>query len=148
MDIKAIQEMIAAVEASSLSRLHYEDKTVKITLEKSPDPVSAVLPPAQTAAKTVQRPAEREQEQTASSDNTIVTAPIVGSVYRAREPGQKPLVSVGDTVQKGDALCLIEAMKLFSEVTSPCGGIINEIHFTDGELAEYGKPLITIGAQP
>ncbi|MGI6150574.1 MAG: acetyl-CoA carboxylase biotin carboxyl carrier protein [Christensenellales bacterium] len=144
MDIKAIQELIAAVEASSLSRLHYEDKAIKITLEKSAGVVSAVSAPAPAASDSQQpdEPANAEQ-----STGTVVTAPIVGTVYRAREPGQKPIVSVGDAVKQGDPLCLIEAMKLFSEVTSPCAGIVTEIHFTDGELVEFGKPLMTIGAQ-
>lgn len=145
MDIKAVQELIAAVEASSLSRVHYEDKTIKITLEKPTGPVSAVQTSAPAASQSARQPAGREKAQ---SGGTVVTAPIVGSVYRAREPGQKPLVSVGDAVRQGDPLCLIEAMKLFSEVISPCAGIVTEIHFTDGELAEFGEPLVTIGAEP
>lgn len=144
MDIKAVQELIAAVEASSLSRLHYEDKTIKITLEKSVGPVSA-FQAVPAAPQNAQQPVTGEPIK---SEGTVVTAPIVGSVYRAREPGQKPLVSVGDAVQQGDPLCLIEAMKLFSEVTAPCAGIVTKIHFTDGELAEFGQPLITIGTQP
>ncbi len=144
MDIKAVQELIAAVEASSLSRVHYEDKTIKITLEKSAGPVSAVLA-APASPQNVRQPVIGEPVK---SEGTVVTAPIVGSVFRAREPGQKPLVSVGDAVRQGDPLCLIEAMKLFSEVTAPCAGVVTEIHFTDGELAEFGSPLITIGAQP
>jgi len=145
MDIRAIQELIAAMEASSLSRVHYEDKTVKITLEKPAGPgaaVSAVFPADSKDAL----PADEGKK--AKTEGTVVSAPIVGTVYRAREQGQKPLVSVGDPVRQGDALCLIETMKLFSEVVAPCAGVVTEIHFTDGELAEFGMPLMTIGEKP
>lgn len=144
MDIKAVQELIAALEASTLARLQYEDKTLKITLEKFSSGVVAVAPQAAVPSAPAQAPASPAP---AVRSGTVVTAPIVGTVYRAKEPGQKPLVSVGDKVKKGDALCLIEAMKLFSEVTAPCAGIVQEIHFTDGDLAEFGMPLLTIEEQ-
>ena len=82
-----------------------------------------------------------------SSDNsqvTIVSAPLVGIAYRAKEPGQPAFAEVGDTVKIGETLCLIEAMKMFSEVTAPMDGIIKAIHFEDATLVEHGAPLFSL----
>lgn len=145
MDIKAVKELIGALESSSLTRLHYEDDTLKITLEKGQAPAPAAVLSAALPAAGADAPQPVAQAAPANENDCTVTAPIVGTVYRAREPGQSPLVSVGDTVQEGDTLCLIEAMKVFGDVNAPCTGVVKTIHFNDGELAEFGAPLITIG---
>jgi biotin carboxyl carrier protein len=80
----------------------------------------------------------------AGPDIVTVTAPLVGVVYRSREPGATPLVERGQRVAAGDVACLIEAMKLFNEITAPVSGVIDAVLFEDGDLAEYGAPLITI----
>jgi pyruvate/2-oxoglutarate dehydrogenase complex dihydrolipoamide acyltransferase (E2) component len=68
----------------------------------------------------------------------------VGIAYRARGPKEAPLVEVGQKVQAGDPVCLIEAMKMFNEVTAPTSGIVSAIDFENGALVEYGAPLVTI----
>jgi acetyl-CoA carboxylase biotin carboxyl carrier protein len=74
----------------------------------------------------------------------MVSAPLVGLVYRSREPGAAPFVERGQKVDEGDVLCIIEAMKLFNEITAPCTGTVDAILFEDGTLAEYGAPLISL----
>jgi biotin carboxyl carrier protein len=72
----------------------------------------------------------------------VVKAPLVGTFYAAPAPGQPPFVAVGDRVAKGQTLCLIEAMKMMSEVTAPCDCVIQEVLKADGELAAFGDALM------
>lgn len=115
---------------------------------------TATGPTTGTVAGSAASTATGTATQTASplapvSPNTFtVTAPLVGVVYRSREPGAAPFVECGQRVAKGDVLCLIEAMKLFNEITAPTTGVISAVLFEDGTLAEYGAPLITIDTEP
>ena len=74
----------------------------------------------------------------------MISAPLVGIAYRAKEPGATPFVTVGDTVEEGAVLCLIEAMKMFNEIKAPAAGTVTGIHFEDAKLVEYGAPLISL----
>ena len=70
-----------------------------------------------------------------------LTAPVVGVFYSASAPGAAPFVKVGDRVQKGQTLCIVEAMKMMNEITADFDGIVTEIAPKDGDLVEYGAPL-------
>jgi acetyl-CoA carboxylase biotin carboxyl carrier protein len=100
--------------------------------------------PTAAAAAAAAAAAEAASAQSPSSPTITVTAPLVGIAYRSHEPGAAPFVECGQQVAEGDVVCLIEAMKLFNEITAPAAGIVNEILFEDGALAEYGTPLVTI----
>jgi acetyl-CoA carboxylase biotin carboxyl carrier protein len=143
MNVAAVKQLIDALERSSLTSLSYEDGEVKITLSREFSAAKAApaahLP--HTALHAPETMSEPERE-----GFVVVRAPIVGTAYRAREPGAPPLVSVGDIVREGDALCVIEAMKFFSDITAPSGGKVTEIAFEDGALAEYGATLVVLEA--
>ena len=98
--------------------------------------VEAVL---QTAGTT-----EDTQAAVAETAGTVITAPLVGTFYGSSAPDQPPFVKVGDTVAAGDVVCIIEAMKFMNEVNSEVSGKVTEILVKDGELVEYGQPLIRI----
>ena len=72
-------------------------------------------------------------------------SPMVGTFYRAATPGGKPFVQVGDTVEKGQAICIIEAMKLMNEIESEYAGVVKAILVENGQPVEYGEPLLVIG---
>jgi acetyl-CoA carboxylase biotin carboxyl carrier protein len=74
----------------------------------------------------------------------IVKSPIVGTFYRSAEPGAKPFVSVGDTVRKGQVLCIIEAMKLMNEIDSEYDGEVTSIYIENGQAVQYGERLFAI----
>jgi acetyl-CoA carboxylase biotin carboxyl carrier protein len=76
---------------------------------------------------------------------TVVRTPILGIAYRAKSPEAEPFVQVGSIVAAGDALCLVEAMKMFSEITAPVAGTVLAINFEDGALVEHNAPLFVIG---
>ena len=83
----------------------------------------------------------------AEPDNSkeIVKAPLVGTFYKAPSADAKPFVTVGSTVKKGDKLCIIEAMKVMNEITSPCDGVVKEILAENEKMVEYGQKLFVIG---
>ena len=73
-----------------------------------------------------------------------VKSPMVGTFYRAASPGAKPFVEVGDTVQVGDTLCIIEAMKLMNEIESDKSGVVKQVLAENGQAVEFGQPLVVI----
>ena len=74
----------------------------------------------------------------------VVKSPMVGTFYRSATPGAKPFVEVGDSVQVGDTLCIIEAMKLMNEIEADKAGIVKEIMAENGQPVEFGQPLVVI----
>jgi len=137
VDINPIITLMKMLEESSLTQLEYQDKDIRLALKKDS------FAPAQVPLFTnVGNPV---QESTVDSGAVIVKSPIVGIVYQAKEPGSQPFVSVGQAVRQGDVLCLIEAMKMFSEIKAPCDGVIKEILFNEGEIAEFDSALLVIG---
>ena len=77
-------------------------------------------------------------------DLAIVKSPIVGTFYRASEPGAKPFVDIGQTVKRGDPLCIIEAMKLMNEIDAECDGEIVKVYVENGQAVQYGERLFAI----
>ena len=77
-------------------------------------------------------------------DLAIVKSPIVGTFYRSSEPGAKPFVEVGQTVKKGQVLCIIEAMKLMNEINAECDGEIVKVYVENGQAVQYGERLFAI----
>lgn len=136
MDIATITALMAQLEHSSLTYLEYAAGNERIVLKKEL---------AGSHAEPMITPEEAKPVSGGHDDEVVVTAPLVGTVYRAQEPGAEPYTALGETVAAGDVLCLIEAMKMFNEIKAPVDGIIREIHFADGDLAEFGAPLFTIG---
>ena len=136
MDKKLVDELIKKIEESSLSCFEYEDDDFKIRLEKNPAPAAApaVVVPA----------AEIKEAKPVQSEKTYVKAPIVGTFYKASSPDMPPFVKIGDSVSKGDVVCIVEAMKLFNEVTSDYSGTVKEILVADGDMVEFDQPLMLI----
>lgn len=76
------------------------------------------------------------------AEEKIMKSPLVGIFYRRRSPNTKPFVEVGDTVKKGDVVCLVEAMKTFTEVASDFNGKVTEFCIEDGEIIEFSQPIL------
>ena len=74
----------------------------------------------------------------------VVKSPMVGTFYRAASPGAKPFIEIGDRVNAGDTLCIIEAMKLLNEIEADQGGQVKEIYVENGQPVEYGEPLFLV----
>jgi acetyl-CoA carboxylase biotin carboxyl carrier protein len=90
-------------------------------------------------------PAPASGEPPTSLEGHIVKSPMVGTFYRSGSPGAKPFVEVGDTVKAGQAICIIEAMKLMNEIEADKDGVIKAIMVENGQPVEYGESLMMIG---
>lgn len=145
MKIEEIKELIQALEDSSLTSLEISQGETSVKLEKnysfSPSPI------LQAAPVTMELPVQAVPSVLVQSTETVqpkgkaVTCPLVGVFYAAPSPNDAPFVSVGDSVKKGDILCIVEAMKLMNEITAEQDGIITEICVENGQVVEYGQPL-------
>ena len=152
MDLRKLKTLIELVESSGIAELEIEEgeERVRITRSAPAAPpaaaahvhaigVPAVAPAAAPArVETPVAPAEAEGH--------LVKSPMVGTFYRATSPGAKPFVEVGDSVQVGDTLCIIEAMKLMNEIESDKAGVVKQVLAENGQPVEFGQPLIVIAS--
>lgn len=106
--------------------------TLELSRAGSPAPAAPAAAPAAAAPAVAPAPAE---------EGLLIRAPLVGTFYAASAPGQPPLVKPGDTVKKGQTVCLIEAMKMMSEIAAPCDCVIEAALAKDGELLAFDAPI-------
>jgi acetyl-CoA carboxylase biotin carboxyl carrier protein len=147
MDLRKLKTLIELVEHSGIAELEIEEgeERVRITRALPAAPQSPAAPaPAQTAA--IAAPAGPEVAAApAEPEGHVVKSPMVGTFYRSASPGSKAFVEVGSTVQVGDPLCIIEAMKLMNEIESDQAGVVKEVLVENGQPVEFGQPLVVIG---
>lgn len=138
-------ELMRHAAEQGLSKVTVTEGNFSITVENTPVEAAAAAPtaavPAAAPTAAQENAAQPEEE---SYSGTVVSAPLVGTFYAANAPEEPPIVSVGDTVTKGQTLCIIEAMKTMNTIESPCDGKVQKILVTNGELVEYHQPLIVI----
>lgn len=135
-----IEALVAQFEASDWRRIELIADGVELRLSKD----GAVAPMAVAAPAVTPAPTAAPVPAAAVSVGRQVTAPSLGTFYRAPKPGEAPFVAVGSRVAAGDPLCLVEVMKLFTTVNAPVGGIVIAVHAEDGDLVEFGQPLVSI----
>jgi len=150
MDLRKLKTLIELVESSGIAELEIEEgeERVRITRAVTHAPAAAALPvtmPAgnaqAAAAAPVSAPAPSEPVE---PEGHQVKSPMVGTFYRSASPGAKPFVEVGDSVQIGDTLCIIEAMKLMNEIESDKSGVVKQVLVENGQPVEFGQPLVVI----
>jgi len=156
MNAKELKSILQALQDHEVAELTLETPDYKLTVKRggevqylaAPAPVviepQAVAPaaPAQVSAPAPAPKPEAPKEDT--SKYVEVKAPIVGTFYRAPSPDAEPFVKEGDTVKKGQVLCIIEAMKLMNEIESEVSGVVRKILVSNGEPIEYGQVLFLI----
>ena len=137
MTNQEIYELMARFDQSGLTTLKVTRKDFSLELGKNVTVAAApVVAPVAAPAAAVAPVAEPVEE------GSFVTAPLVGTFYAAPAPGEAPFAAPGRQVKKGETLCLIEAMKMMSEVPAPCDCIIEAVLKDNGELAAFGEPLL------
>jgi len=153
MNLNEIKQLIDLVNSSDLQETIIEEGEFKITLRRSlpHEAVAVACAPASPAPAVPQVAAPAAAAETAetivtaqASGLTDVCSPIVGTFYQASSPDAAPFVSVGDSVKKGDILCIIEAMKLMNEIEAEISGTVAEILVENGQPIEYDQPLFRI----
>jgi len=146
MDTRKIKALIALLEESDVTEIeiHEGEESVRISRHKQvvSAPVAAVMPAA--AAPVAAAPVAAEAAAPAKHSGHEVTAPMVGTFYRSSSPGAKPFAEVGQQVNEGDTLCIIEAMKMLNQIESDKAGKISAILVENGQPIEYGQPLFVI----
>jgi len=156
VEIKKIKAILQAMVATDTNELTLETPEYKLSVRRSApvqQAVAAAPAPAvqQAPAPAPEAPAASENPEPAAEPAADdcpgcveITAPIVGTFYRKPAPDAEPFVEVGDRVEKGQVVCIIEAMKLFNEIESEVSGVIRKILVEDGEPVEYGQPLFLV----
>ncbi len=133
-------------EKSSIAKLSYSVDNEKIVLEKYTQTAPAIV--SAPAVQTINTNVVSEMSTPAvanSNENTeMVKAPLVGVFYAAKAPGEAPFVSVGDRIEKGQILCLIEAMKMMSEITAPVSGVVKSVKFKNEDVVAFDDVLFEI----
>ena len=135
-------ELMGRFEAGSIHRLEYSEGESRLVLEKAP-PAIAAAPAAPVYAAPAAASAA-PAEAPAAPEGATIGAPLVGTFYAASSPVAAPFVKAGDTVRKNDTVCILEAMKMMSEVPAPCDCVIEEVLPASGDLVGYDQPLFRI----
>jgi acetyl-CoA carboxylase biotin carboxyl carrier protein len=146
MDLRQIKNLMKEFEESTIHKLEIKDKEFSISLEKENQNVFSSSPILQTAQQPlpIQEVAVPVKEEKVENDNIKVKAPLVGTFYASPSPDSDPFVQVGKSVQKGEVLFIIEAMKVMNEITSPDSGTVVKINSQDGNMVEFGEVLLEI----
>ena len=151
MDLRKLKTLIDLVAESGISELEVTEENDKVrivnkvqTVTVASAPVVAAAPAPASAAPAAAPAAPATAEEPAVT-GTPVTSPMVGTFYRAPNPGAEPFVKVGDRVEVGQTLGIIEAMKLLNEIEAETAGVIKEICVENAQPVEFGQPLFIIG---
>lgn len=143
MELSDILALLDRFDASSAASMKLRLGDLRLELNKNAAP-AAVAPAPVPVPADAPAPVPGAEMPKAQAEGTTVKAPLVGTFYAASAPGEAPFVSVGDTVKKGQTLCVLEAMKMMSEVPAPCDCVILEILTKDGDLVGFDAPLFQI----
>ncbi|NOY62192.1 MAG: acetyl-CoA carboxylase biotin carboxyl carrier protein [Gammaproteobacteria bacterium] len=149
MDIDKVKQLIEMLDGSELAEIeiHEGDDSIRISRYSQLAPQVVASAPVAYAENTVSPvPAAADEAATAAAipDGHIITAPIIGTFYLAPSPGAKPFVSVGQRVNVGDTLCIVEAMKILNQIDSDKAGVVTAILVENGQPVEYGEPMFAI----
>ena len=156
MNFDEIRQILDMMREHDLSEFELERDDVKLRLRKQPAGTWSAAPAMPGAPFTppvaVPAPLAPAGQGTASVlasaddavDLAVVKSPIVGTFYRASAPGAKPFAEVGDTVRKGQVLCIIEAMKLMNEINADCDGEVVKVYVDNGQPVQYAERLFAL----
>jgi len=150
MDLRKLKTLIELVESSGIAELEIAEgeERVRITRSLPPPssaPVQAAAPVTAPGGQLAAAGEEASPPAAAAPEGHVVKSPMVGTFYRSASPGAKPFVEIGDEVQVGDPLCIIEAMKLMNEIEADQAGVVKAILIENGQPVEYGQALVVIG---
>ncbi len=152
MDLRKLKKLIDLVQESGIGELEITEGEERVRISRAGNTVQTAvmtMPQGQTmvaAAPVVAAAVPAAAPETpAEPEGHVVKSPMVGTFYRSSAPGAKPFVEIGQSVNAGDTLCIIEAMKLLNEIEADQGGVIKTVLVENGQPVEYGQPLFLIG---
>lgn len=151
MDIRKIKKLIELVEESGISELEITEGEESVRIHRGGTvaapmqvaaPAVATMPVA--AAPEVAAPAAAAPEVSAEPSGHLVRSPMVGTFYRSSSPGAKSFVEIGQSVNVGDTLCIVEAMKMMNQIEADKAGVVSQILVDNQEAVEFDQPLFVI----
>ncbi|MEI4526892.1 acetyl-CoA carboxylase biotin carboxyl carrier protein [Priestia megaterium] len=149
INVRELQEVVSLMNESGIQKLHIEHEGTKVVIDKAGIPledtaVTEVKTEEVKAAATEQAPQDSMSINSPENNEKQILSPMVGTFYAKPEADADPFVQVGQTVERKDVVCVIEAMKLFNEVDAGMEGEVLEILVKDGDVVEFGQPLFTV----
>ncbi|MCO5976862.1 acetyl-CoA carboxylase biotin carboxyl carrier protein [Ideonella oryzae] len=149
MDLRKLKTLIDLVSESNIAELEITENEGKVRIVKSggatfaaPVMTMPVAAPAAAAAPAALPPAEAPAAPAVTG--TVVKSPMVGTFYASSTPGGKPFVEVGSSIKSGEALCIIEAMKIMNEIEAEVTGTVRQVLVENGQAVEFGQPMFVI----
>ena len=149
MDIRKVKKLIEMLEDSDLEEIEIQEgeESVRLVKKQPHNTVSEI--PATIVDTSKYKTSEIKEEADNSKseamvDGEVITSPMVGTFYAASSPGAKPFISVGDVVNEGDVVCIVEAMKMMNEIKSDFSGKVSAILVENSEPVEFGQSLFII----
>lgn len=154
MDIRKIKKLIDLIEQSGIAEIEIKEGEESVRISRMMSnvvhhPVTShhhtMIPPASPAHETKTSRAQIiEDDEDECPEGYTVCSPMVGTLYRAPSPEAKPFVSVGDRINVGDTLCIVEAMKMMNQIEADKAGVLAAILMESGQPVEFGQPLFII----
>ena len=153
MDLRKLKKLIDLVQESGIAELEITEGEEKVRINRVGIPGhpgmlgmhQASLPVPQTAITAAAVVAPPAAPEPAEPEGHVVKSPMVGTFYRSSAPGAKPFVEIGQNINAGETLCIIEAMKLLNEIEADQTGVVKKVLVENGQPVEYGQPLFIIG---
>ena len=142
MDIRKVKKLIEMLEASNLEEIEIQEGEESVRLVKNK--THGTIRNDVEITKEIGVGKENKQETLEGELGNKITSPMVGTFYSAPSPGAKPFISVGDEIQEGDIVCIVEAMKMMNEIKSDFSGKVSSILVENAEPVEFGQGLFLI----
>lgn len=150
MDIRKIKKLIELLEDSDVSEIEIVEGEESVRIARNGGtgavaPVVSYAPPAvSSASEPAAPPPQHASEDDLIPPGKLIESPMVGTFYRSSSPTAKAFIEIGQSVNKGDTLCIIEAMKIMNQIEADSTGTVRAILVEDGQPIEYGEPLIVL----
>lgn len=158
MDLRKIKTLIELVEHSGITEIEVceGEESVRISRNRNPAPAAAMMPPqylqaalpadapAAAAPAAAAPPPAAASPEAATDNRHVVRSPMVGTFYRSPSPADKPFVEVGQNIESGQTLCIIEAMKMLNQIDCDQSGTISEVFVENGQSVEFDQPLFAL----
>jgi acetyl-CoA carboxylase biotin carboxyl carrier protein len=150
VEAEAIRELARLLEETGLSEIEIEREGLRVRVVRSAEVVATAAPAAARPAIAAPAAAKAALEAPDAGPTDFanhpgaVKSPMVGTAYRAAEPGAAPFIEIGARVAQGQTLLIIEAMKTMNHIPAPKAGTVTQILFENGQPVEYGEPLVVV----
>jgi acetyl-CoA carboxylase biotin carboxyl carrier protein len=146
LDMKELRQLLRLLERRNVAEFEFEDASVRLVLRRGGAPTASAISSIDVAVSAAPPPTDATVAASLPSDEgfAFVTSPFVGTFYRSPSPDAPTFVEMSSVIREGQALCIVEAMKLMNEIEADCAGTIVEILAENGKSVEFGQKLFKV----